>query len=121
MKYAEIKSVMDTMTDDLMRLEYVMEIGHQNSLTLINTACTEISGCASRVIICKDKNGFYGDADSVLVRGLVWIIIAMKNDGIKNLSDEFNSLKLNLGTGRINGVSSVINFLENYDIMGANE
>ena len=58
-------------------------------------------------------------ADSALVRGIVAIIVAMvdgkTSDEIKNmdLGGEFEGLNLNLGAGRLNGVNSMIRFLQN--------
>jgi cysteine desulfuration protein SufE len=58
-------------------------------------------------------------ADSALVRGIVAIMLALVNGKtaaqIKqmDLVGEFASLKLNLGAGRLNGVNSMIRFLQN--------
>jgi len=113
MNYTEIRSLLTTIDDPVMKLEFVMDLGKQLSPIPQNAACTEISGCASRVQICRDNNGIYGSADSALVRGIVAVILMMANDGVVDLRGEFNSLNLNLGAGRLNGVNSVISFLEN--------
>jgi len=113
MNYLEIKTLLTAIDDPVLKLETVMDLGKQLSPTPQHSACTEISGCASRVQICKSGGLFYGTADSALVRGVVAVILAMANDGIRDLRGEFESLKLNLGAGRLNGVNSMINYFEN--------
>jgi sulfur transfer protein SufE len=108
MTYTEIKSLLSQISDPVLRLEFVMDLGTQISPIPQTSVCTEVSGCASRVQICKASGKFYGAADSALVRGIVAIILAMANDGISDLRGEFNSLNLNLGAGRLNGVESII-------------
>ena len=55
----------------------------------------------------------------MLVRGIVAIIVAMvdgkNNDEIRkmDIKGEFGRLNLNLGSGRTNGVNSMIRFLQN--------
>jgi sulfur transfer protein SufE len=108
MTYTEIKSLLMQIDDPVLRLEFVMDLGRNLSPIPQPCACTEVSGCVSRVQICKSENVFFGDADSQLVRGIVAIIIAMANEGISDLRSEFNSLNLNLGAGRLNGVEAII-------------
>ena len=119
MNYTEIKSLLLSMADPVEKLEMVMDLGKQIPAVPDTAPCTEISGCASRVQICRQGNNFYGWADSALVRGIVAIIISAI-DGktpveIKkiDLRAEFASLDINLGAGRMNGVNSILGFLEN--------
>ena len=119
MTYTQIKEILTSMDDAVMRLEFVMDLGAHLSPVPDAAVCTEIDGCASRAVICRDGNRFYGDADAALVRGIVAILIAMVDgrgpDEIRqmDLGAEFASLKLNLGAGRLNGVNSMIRFLQN--------
>jgi len=120
MNYAEIKSLLSQMDDPVDRLEFVMDLGMRLSSIPEGALCTEVRGCASRVQICKlpitDHQSpvtFYADADSVLVRGIVMILITMANDGVKDLRSEFAALKLNLGAGRLNGVEGIIKVIRN--------
>ena len=119
MNYSEIKNILSLISDPIEKLEMVMEFGKQIKDIPQSAQCTEISGCASFVKICRENNRFYGYADSVMVRGIVAIITAMVDgksaDDIKqiNIRDEFAGLGLNLGAGRMNGVNSILGFLEN--------
>ncbi len=112
MNYAQIKSLLTTIDDPVIRLETVMDIGHQNPEMPVSCAHTKISGCASNVQICKHNGRFYGVSDSALVHGIVAIILAMANDGIADLRGEFSSLNLNLGTARLSGVDSIIKYIK---------
>lgn len=119
MKYDEIKNLLLSVPDPVMRLEMVMEFGAALPPVPSDAVCSEITGCASRVSICVRGNNFFATADSALVRGVVAIIIAMV-DGCDptqiremDLEGEFASLNLNLGAGRMNGVHSMIRFLKN--------
>lgn len=118
MDYTEIKTILSLISDPVEKLETVMDFGKQLSPIPDTAVCTDISGCASLVRLCRDGTCFYGWADSALVRGIVAIILAMVNnktpDAIKkmDLQTEFSSLNLNLGAGRLNGVNSMISFLE---------
>lgn len=106
-------------SDPVDRLEMVMDLGTRLSPIPEHAACTDITGCASLVRICIDGNRYYGWADSALVRGIVAILISMIDgksiDEVKkmDLAAEFRSLELNLGTGRVNGINSMIRFLHN--------
>ena len=119
MKYSEIKNMLDMVTDPVMKLEMVMDLGRNLALVPNGAVCTEITGCASHVEICRVGNNFYGVADSALVRGIVAIILSMVDghsaDEIKNmpLDAMFSDLNLNIGAGRLNGVNSMIRFLKN--------
>ena len=77
MSYDEIKNVLSVVTEPGEKLEMVMDIGAHMSSVPEGAVCNEISGCASRVEICRDGNRFYGTADSALVRGVVAIIVSM--------------------------------------------
>ena len=119
MTYGEIKNILMGIDDPAMKLEMVMDFGRQLKSVPENAICSEIVGCASYVEFCRTKDGFYARADSALVRGIVAIILAMI-DGksvteIKNmdLKSEFDALNLTLGAGRLNGVNSMIRFLQN--------
>lgn len=119
MNYSDIKNALALLDNPVEKLEFVMELGN-GLLPVPNSAlCTEIIGCASFVEICRDGDRFYGRADSALVRGIVAIIVAMVDgkspDEIKkmDMTGEFMALNLNLGAGRLNGVNSMIRFLQN--------
>ena len=119
MTYSEMKKILSMISDPVERLNAVMDFGTQMAPVPDSAVCSEIHGCASLVEICRDGNNFYGRADSALVRGIVAIITAMV-DGkspqqIKkmDLAGEFASLNINLGTGRLGGVNSMIRFLQN--------
>ena len=62
---------------------------------------------------------FYGRADSAIVRGIVAIMISLVDgkspDEIRqmNLMGLFRALDINSGAGRLNGVNSMIRFLQN--------
>lgn len=119
MTYAEMKRILSMTDDAAEKLEIVMDFGAHMPPVPDSAVCNDIVGCASWVQICRDGNRFYGRADSALVRGIVAIITAMVDgktpDEIKkmNLGDEFAGLQLNLGTGRLGGVNSMISFLQN--------
>ncbi len=119
MTYDEIKKFLSMTDDAATRLEMVMDIGKQLSSVPDTAVCTEITGCASRVEICRDGNNFFGTADSAIVRGVVAILIAMVDgktpDEIRqmDLMKMFSELNINLGAGRLNGVNSMIRFLHN--------
>ena len=119
MTYEEIKAALQ-MTDDVAtRLEIVMDLGRDLAPVPDDAECSEISGCASFVQICRRGCEFYGRADSIMVRGIVAIIIAMVNGKspaqIKQMDirGAFDELRLSLGAGRMNGVNSMISFLKN--------
>jgi len=119
MTYAEMKQLLDMTPDPADKLEMVMDFGNALSAVPTDAACTEIAGCASRAVICTRGNHFYGDADSALVRGIVALITAMVDGKTPaqiremDLRAEFAELHLQLGTGRLGGVNSMISFLEN--------
>ena len=123
MTYQDMKSALMLVDDPVMRLELVMEFGKTMSVVPDGAVCTEILGCSSFVEICRLGNNFYGRADSALVRGVVAILVAMVDgktpEQIKkmDLGSEIASLNLNLGAGRLNGVNSMVSFLQNYDKM----
>ncbi len=119
MNYTDMKRILSGIDDPVLRLETVMDFGRNLLSAPESAVCNEITGCASRVEICRDGVRFYGRADSELVRGIVAIIIAMV-DGKDarqiremDLDAEFASLNIPLGAGRINGVNSMIRFLQN--------
>ena len=119
MDYKEIKNILLSISDPVEKLEMVMDLGKTLADIPDCANCTEISGCASLVKICHSGAQFYGWADSALVRGIVAIIITMVDNKTPNeikemdLRQEFASLNINLGAGRMNGVNSVISFLQN--------
>lgn len=119
MKYEDIKNMLTTIDDDVLKLELVMDLGRTLECVPENAACTEIVGCSSFVEICRIGNRFYGRADSAIVRGIVAIFIAMLNEKTPekirktDILGQFNSLNLNLGAGRLNGVNSMISFFNN--------
>ena len=119
MTYDDMKNMLLMVADDAVRLEILMDFGRDLEPVPDGAECSEIVGCASFVQICRKENQFFGVADSALVRGIVAIMLALVNGKtaaqIKqmDLVGEFASLKLNLGAGRLNGVNSMIRFLQN--------
>lgn len=119
MTYDEIKRNLDMLADPVEKLEMVMDFGTQLPPVPAGVQCSDIVGCSSRVQICRLDNRFYAVADSALVRGIVAILIAIVDgctpDEIRNmnLSRMFADLNINLGAGRLNGVNSMIRFLQN--------
>ena len=119
MKYTEIKNALSLIADPVEKLELVMELGKSLEAVPEDAKCSEIFGCASFVQICEKDGCFYGRADSLMVRGIVAIILAMVDgktvDEIKkiDLMGEFNSLNLNFGAGRLNGIQSMVSFFKN--------
>jgi sulfur transfer protein SufE len=112
MTYDEIKSLLLSITDPVLKLEMVMDIGKELPPIPKGLRGMEIFGCASRVEIYKDENGkFYGAADSAMVRGIVAILLSMKEADAD--FDEFQTLGLNLGSQRINGSAAMIAYLKN--------
>lgn len=119
MTYVEMKNILLMIDNPVEKLEAVMDFGANMPAVPETAHCNEILGCSSYAEICIDGNRFYGRADSGLVRGIVAIITAMVDgktpEEIKNMDliTEFNSLNINLGTGRLGGVNSMIRFLKN--------
>ena len=119
MTYDEIKGVLSRLADPVDKLDAVMDFGRMLAPVPADAVCSEITGCTSRVSLCRAGNNFYGTADSALVRGIVAILISMVDgktpDQIKkmDLLGEFLGLGLNLGTGRLGGVNSMVRFLQN--------
>lgn len=119
MTYTEMKNILSVIDNPVEKLEAVMDFGKNIPDVPDAAICHEILGCSSYAEICIDDKRFYGRADSVLVRGIVAIITAMVDgktpEEIKgmDLMAEFNSLNINLGTGRLGGVNSMIRFLKN--------
>ena len=119
MTYEEIKKFISYAQDDAQKLEIVMDIGKTLLPVPSDAKCTEILGCVSFVQICEKDGRFYGVADSMMVRGIVAIILAMV-DGktipeIKQMDiiGEFNKLNLNFGASRLNGIQTMVNFFKN--------
>ena len=119
MTYVDIKNALALIENPVDKLEFVMDLGKTLVEIPSDAKCTEIFGCASFVQICEKDGFFYGRADSLMVRGIVAIILAMVAgktiEEIKqfDLFDEFNSLNLNFGAGRLNGIQSMISFFKN--------
>ena len=119
MKYFDIKNALALIDSPVDRLEFVMDLGKSLEVVPDNAKCSEIFGCSSFVQICEKDGRFYGRADSMMVRGIVAIILSMVDgktvEQIKqmDLNAEFNSLNLNFGAGRLNGIQSMISFFKN--------
>ncbi|MGI5845693.1 MAG: SufE family protein [Alphaproteobacteria bacterium] len=114
MNYQEIKSLLLQIDDPVQKLELVMDFGKLLSPIPDGCAYTEVLGCVSRVQICKVNDNFFGMADSALVRGILFIILSIANDKIKNIKAEFDSLNLKFGASRLNGIESIIKAINNY-------
>ncbi len=119
MTYEEVKSALNMVDGAAEKLEMLMDIGAQMAPVPAGAVCHEIVGCASKAEICIRGNRFYGCADSAIVRGIVAVLVAMVDgrsaDEIKKMDiiGEFNRLNLSLGAGRLNGLNSMIRFLQN--------
>lgn len=119
MKYGDIKNSLALIADPVEKLEFVMDLGKSLEPVPDNAKCTEIFGCASFVQICEKDGRFYGRADSMMVCGIVAIILSMVDGKTEkqikqmDLNAEFNSLNLNFGAGRLNGIQSMISFFKN--------
>ena len=111
MTYNEIKSLLMSLSDPAGKLEMLMDIGKDLPPIPPGHVGVEIKGCASRVEIFRASNGrFYGAADSAIVRGIVRVLLAMKESGAP--FGEFKDLGLALGSMRLTGVASMIEYLE---------
>ncbi len=119
MDWNTLKNLLMNLDDPVLKLEFVIDLGKSLNKIPENATCTEIKGCASLVKICNFENRFYAFADSEMVRGLIAIILnIIENKSIDEIKEidilsEFNSLDLNIGAGRVNGINSVISFLKN--------
>lgn len=119
MNFEQIENLLKGIDDPVMKLETVMEIGRGLRQIPKDAICNEITGCSSLVQICRSGNNFYGDADSALVRGIVTIIVAAVDgktpDEIRKMPLQLmiNRLNINLGAARVNGINSMIRFLQN--------
>jgi cysteine desulfuration protein SufE len=119
MKFEQIKKTLDSIIDPVEKLEFVMDLGKELAPVPAGAGCTEIIGCTSFVQICREKNNFYGVADSAIVRGILFIILSIVDgkmpDEIRQMDLEkmFLELKINIGAARLNGVNSMIRFLKN--------
>lgn len=119
MSFDEIKQALSLVDSPVEKLEMLMDFGKTLQPVPENAKCTEIVGCTSFIEICRQNNNFFAQADSAIVRGIAAIVIALV-DGkspsqIKkiDLLAEFNSLNLNLGASRLNGLNSMVRFLQN--------
>ena len=119
MTFEEIKNTLNLAADPAQRLELLMDLGRTLVTPPADAVCTTIAGCASRVEICRKDNRFYGTADSALVAGIVAVIVSIVDgrtpEEIRQIDIRglFSGLNLSLGAGRMNGVDSMIRFLEN--------
>jgi cysteine desulfuration protein SufE len=119
MTFNQIKNLLDNIHDPVEKLETVMDIGKNLPPVPDSAVCTDILGCASFVQICRDEKNFYAKADSAIVRGIVAILLSVVNgkspEEIKKipLDKMFADLNINIGAARLNGVNSVIRFLQN--------
>ncbi|MDR3208530.1 MAG: SufE family protein [Rickettsiales bacterium] len=112
MNYGEMKSLLLGTSDPVLRLELLMDIGRGLPPLPDGVSGAEIKGCASRVEIWRGGDGkFYGSADSLLVRGMVAVLLAMKEENVD--FGEFSKLGLNLGAARLNGAGAMIAYLRN--------
>lgn len=119
MKYEQVKQMLRGLDNPVQKLELVMDLGAHIDSVPDGAVCHEIVGCASWAQICRVDNRFYAQADSAMVRGILALIIMMIDektvDEIKNMdiADEFSTLQIPLGTGRLNGLDSMIRFFKN--------
>ena len=111
MTYDEIKSLLKSIDNPAMKLEMLMDIGKDLAPIPPGHVGVEIKGCASRVEIWRAPDGkFYGAADSAIVKGIVRVLLAMKEADAP--FGEFRNLGLALGSARLTGAASMIEYLE---------
>ena len=111
MKWDEIKSLLNSIDDPVIKLETLMDIGKSLPPIPDGQIGTEITGCASKVEIYNaPDNKLYGKADSALVRGILAVLLAIKESCVD--FDEFHKLGINLGSGRLMGTASMIEYLK---------
>ncbi|MBQ7128112.1 MAG: SufE family protein [Alphaproteobacteria bacterium] len=91
MKFEQVKKTLDSIIDPVEKLEFVMDLGKELSPVPAGAVCSEILGCTSFVQICREKNNFYGVADSAIVRGILYIILSIV-DG--KTADEIRQIDL---------------------------
>ncbi len=119
MTYAQMKEILAQIENPVEKLEMLMDFGANMAPVPDTAVCYDIVGCASQAEICINGTHFYGRATSAIVRGVLAIITAMvdgkSTDAIRKMDivGEFQSLNLNLGAGRLNGVNSMVRFLHN--------
>ena len=111
MNFDEIKSLLNSLDDPVLKLEALMDIGKTLSPIPDGKVGVEIKGCASRVEIYRgaDKK-FHAAADSALVRGIVAVLLSIKEAGLD--FSEFGGLRLDFGAARLNGTAAMIEYLE---------
>lgn len=119
MTYAEMKRILQMTDNPVEKLEMVMDFGNHMPPVPDDATCSEIRGCASFVQICRRGDNFFATADSAIVRGIAALLTAMVDgrtpEQIRKMDlwGEFSALNINLGAGRVNGVNSMIRFLQN--------
>lgn len=119
MKYNEIKQNLEFLDSPIEKLDFVMELGDSLEIPDTDINCYDISGCSSNVRICINKNNVYAKSDSKLIAGVLVILLSIIEEYKDNkkykqiLRNEFLSLNLEFGIGRVNGINSIISFLEN--------
>lgn len=119
MQYNEIKENLELLNSPIEKLDFVMELSDYLKVPKLNIDCYDISGCSSNVKLCIDGDEFYGKSDSKLIAGVLVILLSIvdkyryNNKYKQILRSEFLSLNLEFGIGRVNGINSIINFLEN--------
>ncbi len=125
MKFNDMKVILAMAPTDADRLDALIEFG--NGLEAIPSdlrdSAIEIVGCASRVAMAVRRDGdklhFYGEADSMMVRGILAAVLAMVNemnpDEIKKISivDKIVELNLGLGAQRMNGLAFIAQYIKN--------
>ena len=79
MNYIQMKNALSLTDNPMEKLDMLMDFGRGLEIVPEEAVCHEILGCSSFVEICVKDGHFYGRADSMLVRGIVAVIVAMVN------------------------------------------
>ncbi|MDR1027488.1 MAG: SufE family protein [Rickettsiales bacterium] len=112
MTYNEIKSLLQSINDPVLKLETLMDLRRELKPIPAGAKGDEIKGCASRVEIFRaPDNTIHCNTDSALVGGIAAVLIAIKNANA-DFAD-FQTLGLNLGAARVTGSSAMIDYLTN--------
>lgn len=85
-RVSQIKEDLDFFEDELQKYEYIIDLGKKLKQIEENfkTPQNIVHGCTSQVwLICEQKDKklyFYGTSDSVIVKGLIYIILQIFSD-----------------------------------------
>ncbi len=123
----KIKDDLDFFKDELQKYEYIIDLGKKLKQIDDNFKIPQniVHGCTSQVwLICEEKESklyFYGTSDSVIVKGLIYIILQIFSDSeIKELQeidmDIIHELELSevITPNRQSGIFGMIKKIKEY-------